>query len=91
MIPESEAISAGSTLHASHSQIATHSAPCRSERVTRTPTKLVDALDAYAGPISPLINVACERKTVTAEMRVIDLRPDDKQMLPNLVSASKTL
>jgi len=75
VVPESEAIFAGSTLNAPHGQMATDSAPRRSERVTRQPAKLIDAPDAYAAPITPLRNVACERKTVTAEMRAIGLRP----------------
>jgi len=87
----SEAIFAGSTLNASHGQMATDSAPRRSERVTRQPAKLLDAPDAYAAPITPLRNMACERKAVTAEMRAIGLRPDGKQMLLNRVSASRTL
>jgi len=91
VIPDSEAHFAGNTLDASHGQMATHSAPRRSERVTRPPTKLLDALYAYAGPITPLRNVACERKAVTAEMQAIGLHPDDKQMLLNQVSASKAL
>ena len=91
VIPESEVIFAISMLDTSHGQMATHSAPRRSERVTRPPTKLLDAPDAYAGPISPLRNVACERKAVTAEMRNIVLRPNAKQMLLNQVSVSKTL
>ena len=42
-------------------------------------------------PIPPLRNVAYERKTVTAEMRAIGLRPDGKQMLLRRVSASRAL
>jgi len=91
LVPESEAIFADSMLNASHGQMATDSAPQRSERVTRQPDKLLDALDPHAAPITPLRNVACERKTVTAEMRDIGLHPDGKQMLLNRVSASRTL
>ena len=91
VVPESEAIFAGNTLNASNSQAATDSAPRRSERVTRQPVKLLNAPDAYAAPITPLRNVACERKSVTAEMRAIGLRPDGKQMLLNRVSASRAL
>jgi len=69
----------------------TDSAPQRSERVTQQPAKLLDAAEVYVAPTTPLRNVACERKVVTAEMRAIGLRPDDKQMLLNRVSASKAL
>jgi len=54
VVPESEAIFAGSTLNAPHGQMATDSAPRRSERVTRPPAKLLDAPDAYAVPLTPL-------------------------------------
>jgi len=91
VVPQSEAIFPVSTLVASHGQMATDYAPRRSERVTRQPAKLLDAPDAYAAPITPLRNVACERQAVTAEMRAIGLRPDGKQMLLNRVSASRAL
>jgi len=91
VVLESEAIFAGSTLNTPHGQMATDSALRRSERVTRQPAKLIDAPDAYTAPITPLRNVACERKTATAEMRAIGLRPDGKQMILNRVCASRTL
>ena len=96
VVPESGAIFAGSTLNATHGQMTTDSSPRRSERVTRQPAKLPDAPDAYAAPITPLSitplrNMACERKAVTAEMWAIGLCPDGKQMLLNRVSASRTL
>jgi len=89
--PESEAISAGSILVASHGHMATDSAPRRSERVTQPPTRLLDALEVYVAPTTPLRNVACECKAATAEMRSIGLRPDGKQMLLKRVSASRAL
>jgi len=91
VVSESEAIFAVSTLVASHYQMATDCAPRRSERVTRQPAKLLDALDAFAAPITPLRNVACERQAVTSEMRAIGLRPDGKQMLLDRVPASRAL
>ena len=91
VVPESGAIFAGSTLNATHGQMTTDSSPRRSERVTRQPAKLIDAPDAYTAPITPLRNVACERKAATAEMRAIGLRSDGKQMLLKRVSASRTL
>ena len=89
--PESEPIITGSMLVASHGQIATDSAPRRSQRVTRQPTKPLDAPDADAAPITPLRNVACERKAGTAEMWAIGLQPDGKQMLLKRVSESRAL
>ena len=75
----------------SHGQMATDSAPRCSERVTQQPTRLLDAVKVYVAPTTPLRNVVCERKAVTAEMRAIDLHPDDKQTLLNRVSASRAL
>jgi len=42
VVLENEAIFASSTLNTSHGQMATDSAPRRSERVTRQPAKLLD-------------------------------------------------
>jgi len=91
VVSESEAISAGSMLVASHGQMPTDSASRRSERMTQQPARLRHAVEVSVAPTTPLRNVACERKVVTAEMRAIGLRPDDKQMLLNRVSASKAL
>ena len=76
VVPESETISAGSMLVASHGQMATHSTPRRSERATQPPARLLDVSEVYVAPTTPLRNVACERKAVTAEMLDIGLRPD---------------
>jgi len=78
-------------LVASHGQMASGSAPRRSERVTQPPARLLDASEAYVAPATPLRNVACERKAVTAEMRAIGLCPDGNQMLLKRVSASRAL
>jgi len=87
--PESEPIITGSMLVASHGQIATDSAPRRSERVTQQPARLLNDVEVYVAKTTPLRNVACERKAATAEMRAIGLRPDGKQMQLNRVSASR--
>jgi len=71
-----ENVEAGSMSVASHGQIATDSAPRRSERVTQQHAKLLDAVKVYVVPTTPLRNMACERKAVTAEMRAIGLRPE---------------
>jgi len=89
VVPESETISAGSMLVTSHGQMATHSAPRRSERATQPPARLLDASEVYVPRTTPLRNVACERKTVAAEMRAIGLRPDGNHMLLKQVSASR--
>jgi len=91
VVPESEAIFAGSMSVASHGQMATESAPRRSERVTQQPARLLDVVEIYVAPATPLRNVARERKAVTAGMRVIGFCPDGKQMLLNRVSASRAL
>ena len=49
----------------------TDSAPQRSERVTQQPARLLHAVEEYVATTTPLRNVACERKAVTAEMRAI--------------------
>jgi len=89
VVPESETIPAGSMLVASHGHMATDSAPRRSERVTQQPVRLLHAVEVHVAPTTPLRNVGCERKAVTAEMRAIGLHPDSKQMLLNQVSASR--
>jgi len=91
VIPESEAILAGSMSVASHGHMATASAPQRSERVTQQPARLQDGVEVYVTPTTPIRNVACERKAVTAELRAIGLRPDGKHTLLNQVSASRAL
>ena len=48
-------------------------------------------MEVYVAPTTPLRNVGCERKAVTAKMRAIGVRPDGKQMLLNRVSASRAL
>ena len=63
---------------ASCGQLETDSTPRHSERETLQPAKLLDAVDTYVTPTTPLRNVACERKAVTAEMRAIGLRPIGK-------------
>jgi len=78
-------------LVASHDQMATHSATRRSERATQPPARLLDVSEVYVVPTTPLRNVACERKAVTAEILAIDLRPDGNQMLLKRVSASRAL
>ena len=50
VVPESETISAGSMLVASHGQMATDSAPRRSERVTQPPARLLNAPAVYVAP-----------------------------------------
>ena len=50
VISESETISAGSMLVASHGQMATDSAPRRSERVTQPPARLLNASAVYVAP-----------------------------------------
>ena len=87
--PESEPIITGSMMVASHGQMATDSAPRRSERVTQQPARLLDDVEVYVAKTTPLRNVACEHQAVTAEMRAIGLRPNGTQMLLNRVSASK--
>ena len=89
VVPASEAILVGSMLVASHGQMATDSAPRRSERVTQQPARLIHAVEVYVAPTTPPRNVACERKAVTAEMWAIGLRPAGKQMLLKRVSASR--
>jgi len=89
VVPESEAILAGSMSVASSGHMAIDSAPRRSERVTQQPAKLLDAMEVYVVPTTPLRNVACERKAVTAHMRAIGLRPEGKQILLKRVSALK--
>ena len=69
----------------------TDSAPQRSERVTQQPAKLLDAAEVYVAPTTPLRNVACERKAVTAEMRAVGLHLDGKQTLLKRVLASRAL
>ena len=91
VVPESETISAGSMLVASYGQMATDSAPRRSQRVTPPPTRRLNASQAYVAPTALLRNVACELKAVTAEMRAIGLRPDGNQMQLKQVSASRAL
>jgi len=66
-VPESEAIPADSMLV----EMATDSAPQRSECVTQQPARLLHAVEEYVATTTPLRNVACERKAVTAEMRAI--------------------
>jgi len=83
VIPESEASVAGSMSVASHDHISTASAPRRSECVTQQPARLQDGFEVYVAPTTPLRNVACERKAVTAELRAIGLRSDDKHTLLN--------
>jgi len=87
--PESKPIITGSMLVASHGQMATDSAPRRSERVTQQPARLLDDVEVYVAKTTPLRNVACEHQAVTAEMRAIGLRPNGTQMLLNRVSASR--
>jgi len=89
--PERETMLQGARSTASSHQISSDGARRRSARVTRRPATLLDEVDAYVAPISPLRNVAYERKAVTAEMRAIGLRPDGKQMLLYRVSASRAL
>jgi hypothetical protein len=91
VVPDSEAIPSASMLVASHGEMATDSAHRRSERVTQQPARLLHAVEEYVAPTTPLRNVACERKAVTAEMRAIGLHPDGKKMLLNRVSASRAL
>jgi len=91
VVSESETISAGSMLVASYGQMATDSAPRRSQRVTPPPTRRLNASQAYVAPTALLRNVACELKAVTAEMRAIGLRPDGNQMQLKQVSASRAL
>jgi len=91
VVPESEAIFTGSMLVALHGQMATDSAPRRSQRVTQQTARLLDAVEVYVAPTTLLRNVACERKAVTTEMRAIGLRPDCKQMLLKRVLASRAL
>jgi len=54
VIPESETMSACSMLVASHGQMATDSAPRRSERVTQPSASLLDASELYEAPTTPL-------------------------------------
>jgi len=82
---------AGSMSVASHGQMATDSAPRRSERVTQQPTRLRDVVEVCVAPTAPLRNVACERKAVTAEMRAVGLHLDGKQTLLKRVLASRAL
>jgi len=91
VVPESEAMPAGSMSVASHGQMATDSAPRRIERMTQQPTRLLHAVEVCVAPTTPLRNVAFERKAVTAEMQAIGLHPDGKQMLLNRVSASRAV
>ena len=91
LVPESEATFTGSILVASHGQMTTDNAPQRSERVTQQPAKLLDTVEVYVVATTPLRNMACERKSVTAEMRTINLRPNGKQTLLNWVSVSRAL
>ena len=89
--PEHETMLQGARSAASSHQIASDCACQRRTHVTRRPSTLLDAVDAYVAPIPPLRNVAYERKAVTAEMRAIGLQPDGKQMLLHRVSASRAL
>jgi len=93
VVPESQAMPAGGMLVASHEQMATDSAPRRSERVTQQPARLLHVAEISVAPTTPLRNVAYESKAVTAdsEMRAIVLHPDGKQTLLERVSASKAL
>jgi len=91
VVSESEPICAGSMLVASHGQMATDSAPQRSERVTQPPARLLNAPEVYVAPTAPFRNVAFERKAVTAEMRAIGWRSDGNHMLLKRVSVSRAL
>jgi len=91
IVPQSEAMPAGGMLVASHGQMATDSAPRRSERVTQQPARLLHVAEISVTPSTPFRNVACERKAVTAEIRAIGLHSDGKQTLLKRVSASKAL
>ena len=81
VVPESETIPAGSMLVASHGHMATDSAPRRSERVTQQPARLLHAVEVYVAPSTPLRNVGCERKAVTAGLRAIGLEDNGAQFL----------
>jgi len=52
-VPESEAIPAGSMLVASHGEMATDSAPRRSERVTQQPARLLHAVEECGANHTP--------------------------------------
>ena len=54
-------------------------------------TNFLHAVHAHVALTTPLRNVACEHKAVTAEIRAIGLQPDGKPMLLNWVSASREL
>ena len=85
--PESEAVFEASISAASRGKMETDSISRRSGRMTRQPSKLLDAADAGVTTTTPLRNVTCNRKAVTAEMRAIGLRPDGKQMLPKFTGS----
>ena len=91
VVPASEAILARSMLVASHGQMATDSAPRRSECVTQQPARLIRAVEVYVAATTPRRDVVCERKAVTAEMWAICLRPDGKQILLKRVPPSRAL
>jgi len=91
VVPGNEARSAGRMLVASHGQLAKDIAPRRSKRMTQQTARLVHAMDVYVAPTTPLRNVACERKAVTAEMWATGFHPDGKQTLLKRVSASRAL
>jgi len=53
VVPESEAISAGNMLVASHGQMAIDNAPRRSERVTQQPARLLHVVKIYGANHAP--------------------------------------